>query len=109
MTGCSSQEVDHHLTTHAHQHGDGDHQNQQTDHQASDAEANSGRTERAQEDDEREDRCRRAVNGGCSVADTVEVHVATWRKGLIGLRGAVFVDEVLNEAHHVGGDAKQHH
>ena len=105
----SSQEVDHDLPAHAHKHGDGDHQNEQTDHQASNAESNGGRAERAEEDDERQHGGGGAVNGRCGVADAVEVHVASWREGVVGLGGAVLVNEVLNEAHDMRRDAKEHH
>ena len=109
MSGCTAQEVDHHLTAHANEHGDGDHENEQSDHEPRNTETDGGGAERAEEDNEWENSSRRAVNGGRSIADAVEVHVSTRRKGLVGFGRAVLVDEVLDEAHHVGGDAQQHH
>ena len=109
VPGRTAQEVDHHLTTHAHQHGNGDHEYEQTNHESSDTKADGGRAEGAEEDDEWQDRCGRAVDGGSGVTDAVEVHVASWREGLVGFGRAVFVDEVLHEAHHVRGNTQEHH
>ena len=109
MTGGSAQEVDHHLASHAHQHGDGDHQNEQTDHETGNTEADGARSEGAEEDNEGQHGSGGTVNGSRSIANSVEVHVAARRERLVGLGRAVFIDQILDKAHHVRGDAEQHH
>ena len=101
MSGRPTQEVDHHLTAHANEHRDGDHQQEQPNHEAGDTKPDGGRAEGAEEDDEGQDGCGRAVNGSGGVTDAVEVHVAAWREGLVGFGRAVFVHQVLHETHHV--------
>ena len=109
VAGGSAQEVDHHLATHAHQHGDGDHQNEQAHHETGNSEADGGCSKGAEEDDEGQHGSGGAVDGSRSVADPVQVHVAAGREGLVGLGGAVLVDQILDKAHHVRGDTEQHH
>ena len=101
MPGRTAQEVDHHLTAHANEHGDGDHENEQSDHEPRNTETDGGGAQRAEEDNERENSGRRAVNGSRSITDAVEVHVSPRREGLVGFGRAVLVNQVLDETHHV--------